>query len=76
MKEDKREDKRGGLIPLGSLQAPHTCPMVTILIVLVNTWVFVREFMGGEAFVTQHRGEDRDPVMAGEKLRGKSPPTE
>jgi membrane associated rhomboid family serine protease len=44
----------GGLIPLGDAsRRPARIPVVTILIVLVNALVFVRELMGGEAFVTQ-----------------------
>ncbi len=44
----------GGLIPLGdSSRRPTRVPIVTILIILVNVFVFVRELMGGEAFVAQ-----------------------
>jgi len=44
----------GGLIPLGDAsRRPTRVPVVTILIILVNALVFVRELMGGEAFVTQ-----------------------
>ena len=44
----------GGLIPLGDVsRRPRRVPVVTILIVLVNVFVFVRELVGGEAFVTQ-----------------------
>jgi membrane associated rhomboid family serine protease len=44
----------GGMIPLGDAsRRPVRIPVVTILIVLVNVFVFVRELMGGEAFVTQ-----------------------
>lgn len=44
----------GGLIPLGDVsRQPARIPVVTILIILVNAFVFVRELMGGEAFVTQ-----------------------
>src|SRR5271155_3243999 len=44
----------GGLIPLGDVsRRPRRVPLVTILIILVNVFVFVRELMGGEAFVTQ-----------------------
>ena len=43
----------GGLIPLGDAsRRPTSIPVVTILIVLVNAFVFVRELMGGNAFVT------------------------
>jgi len=44
----------GGLIPLGDVsRRPARIPVVTIFIILVNAFVFVRELMGGEAFVTQ-----------------------
>src|SRR5271168_2474082 len=44
----------GGLIPLGDVsRRPRRVPLVTILIILVNVFVFVRELMGGEASVTQ-----------------------
>lgn len=44
----------GGLIPLGdATRRPVRVPVVTIIIILVNIVVFVRELMGGEAFVTQ-----------------------
>ena len=44
----------GGLIPLGDAsRRPTRVPFITILIILVNAFVFVRELMGGEAFVTQ-----------------------
>jgi membrane associated rhomboid family serine protease len=44
----------GGLIPLGDVsRRPARIPIDTILIILVNAFVFVRELMGGEAFVTQ-----------------------
>ncbi|MFZ0796782.1 MAG: rhomboid family intramembrane serine protease [Terriglobales bacterium] len=43
----------GGLIPLGDAsRRPTRIPMVTILIILVNGFVFVKELMGGDAFVT------------------------
>jgi membrane associated rhomboid family serine protease len=48
------EDEMGGLIPLGDAsRRPTRIPVLTILIILVNAFVFVRELMGGEAFVTQ-----------------------
>src|SRR5271165_438173 len=48
------EDGMGGLIPLGDAsRRPTRIPVVTILIILVNALVFVRELMGGEPFVTQ-----------------------
>jgi membrane associated rhomboid family serine protease len=44
----------GGLIPLGDAsRRPTRIPVVTGLLILVNVFVFVRELMGGEAFVTQ-----------------------
>jgi membrane associated rhomboid family serine protease len=43
----------GGMIPLGDIsRRPTRIPTVTILIILVNAFVFVQELMGGEAFVT------------------------
>ena len=43
----------GGLIPLkDASRRPTRVPIVTIFIILVNVLVFVRELMGGEAFVT------------------------
>src|SRR5258708_2661828 len=48
------ENEMGGLIPLGDAsRRPTRIPVVTILIILVNVFVFVRELTGGEAFVTQ-----------------------
>jgi membrane associated rhomboid family serine protease len=42
------------MIPLtDASRRPARIPVVTILIILVNAFVFVRELMGGEAFVTQ-----------------------
>ncbi len=44
----------GGLIPLGDAsRRPTRIPVVTVLIILVNAFVFVLELMGGDAFVTQ-----------------------
>jgi membrane associated rhomboid family serine protease len=44
----------GGLIPLGDVsRRPARLPIVTIFIIVVNVFVFVRELMGGEAFVNQ-----------------------
>ena len=44
----------GGLIPLGDVsRRPTRIPVVTILIILVNAFVFVLELTGGEAFVTR-----------------------
>ncbi len=43
----------GGMIPLGDAsRRPARIPIVTILIILVNAFVFVQELMGGEAFVS------------------------
>jgi len=43
----------GGLIPLSDAsRRPVRVPVVTIVIILVNALVFVRELVGGEAFVT------------------------
>jgi membrane associated rhomboid family serine protease len=42
----------GGLIPLGDAsRRPANVPVVTIFIILVNVLVFVRELIGGDAFV-------------------------
>ena len=44
----------GGLIPLSDAsRRPVRVPVVTILIILVNALVFVRELIGGEGFVSQ-----------------------
>jgi membrane associated rhomboid family serine protease len=47
------EDYRmGGLIPLGDAsRRPARIPIVTLIIILVNGFVFVQELMGGDAFV-------------------------
>ena len=43
----------GGMIPLGDAsRRPARIPIVTVLIILVNVFVFVQELMGGDAFVT------------------------
>jgi len=43
----------GGLIPLkDASRRPTRVPIVTILIIVVNVFVFVRELIGGDAFVT------------------------
>jgi membrane associated rhomboid family serine protease len=48
------EEEMGGLIPLSDAsRRPVRVPVVTILIILVNAFVFVLELMGGEGFVTQ-----------------------
>ena len=42
----------GGLIPLGdSSRRPARVPVVTILLIAVNAFVFILELMGGDAFV-------------------------
>jgi membrane associated rhomboid family serine protease len=42
----------GGLIPLGdATRRPARVSIVTILIILVNAFVFVQELIGGDAFV-------------------------
>ncbi|MBV8631800.1 MAG: rhomboid family intramembrane serine protease [Silvibacterium sp.] len=42
----------GGLIPLGDAsRRPKHAPVVTLLIILVNVYVFVLELKGGDAFV-------------------------
>ena len=42
----------GGLIPLGDAsRRPARIPLVTILIILVNVYVFFQELTGGDAFV-------------------------
>ena len=44
----------GGMIPLGDAsRRPVRIPVVTILIILTNAFVFVMELMGGEAFVAR-----------------------
>ena len=44
------EDEVGGMIPLGDAsRRPAHIPVVTVLIILVNALVFVRELMGGGA---------------------------
>jgi membrane associated rhomboid family serine protease len=44
----------GGLIPLSDAsRRPARIPVVTVFIILVNTFVFVLELMKGESFVTQ-----------------------
>ncbi|MGD0470443.1 MAG: rhomboid family intramembrane serine protease [Terriglobales bacterium] len=43
----------GGMIPLGDAsRRPARIPVVTILIILVNGFVFVQELLGGDAFVS------------------------
>jgi membrane associated rhomboid family serine protease len=53
----------GGMIPLGDVsRRPVRIPVVTILIILVNALVFVRELTGGEAFVSQWAAVPADVV--------------
>jgi membrane associated rhomboid family serine protease len=48
------EENMGGLIPLtDASRRPARIPLVTVFIILVNTFVFVLESTNGEAFVTQ-----------------------
>jgi membrane associated rhomboid family serine protease len=43
----------GGLIPLkDASRRPTQVPIVTILIIVVNVFVFIRELLNGDAFVT------------------------
>ncbi len=43
----------GGMIPLGDAsRRPARIPIVTILIILLNGFVFIQELFGGDAFVT------------------------
>ncbi len=44
----------GGMIPLGDAsRCPRRIPFITVLIILVNGFVFLLELTGGEAFVTK-----------------------
>ncbi len=44
----------GGLIPLGDAsRRPSRFPVITVVIILVNGFVFILELMGGDAFVTK-----------------------
>jgi membrane associated rhomboid family serine protease len=53
----------GGLIPLGDAsRRPVNMPVVTILVILVNVFVFVLELMNGEAFVVQWSAVPADIV--------------
>jgi membrane associated rhomboid family serine protease len=52
----------GGLIPLSDAsRRPARIPVVTVFIILVNTFVFVLELMKGESFVTQWSAVQRSP---------------
>ncbi len=53
----------GGLVPLGDAsRRPARIPLVTALLILVNSLVFVLELMGGETFVTQWSAEPEQIV--------------
>jgi len=53
----------GGLIPLGDAsRRPVNMPVVTVLIILVNVFVFVLELMDGEAFVVKWSAVPADIV--------------
>jgi membrane associated rhomboid family serine protease len=53
----------GGLIPLGDAsRRPVSMPVVTVLIILVNVFVFVLELMNGEAFVVKWSAVPADIV--------------
>jgi rhomboid family protein len=44
----------GGLIPLGDAsRRPRRIPFITVLIILVNAFVFLLELTGGQAFITK-----------------------
>lgn len=44
----------GAMIPLGDAsRRPGSIPFITVLIIVVNAFVFLLELMGGEAFVTR-----------------------
>jgi membrane associated rhomboid family serine protease len=48
------EGAMGGMIPLGDAsRRPRRIPFITVLIILVNGFVFLLELTGGEAFVTK-----------------------
>jgi len=43
----------GGMVPLGDAsRRPTSTPVMTILIIVANAFVFLLELSGGEAFVT------------------------
>ena len=53
----------GGLIPLSDAsRRPVNMPVVTVLIILVNVFVFVLELMNGEAFVVKWSAVPADIV--------------
>jgi membrane associated rhomboid family serine protease len=50
---ERRNKRMGGLIPLkDASRRPTQVPITTILIIVVNVFVFVRELLNGDAFVT------------------------
>ena len=58
----------GGMIPLGDAsRRPARAPVVTILIILVNAFVFVQELMGGDAFVMNWSAIP-DQIVSGHRL--------
>src|ERR1035441_8754875 len=47
-------ESMGGMIPLGDAsRRPSRWPIITVLLIAVNVYVFTRELMYGEAFVYQ-----------------------
>jgi membrane associated rhomboid family serine protease len=58
----------GTLIPLSDAsRRPRSFPIVTLLIIIVNVLVFVRELIGGEAFVMKWAAVPAD-ILAGQHL--------
>ncbi len=58
----------GGMIPLGDAsRRPARAPVVTILIILVNAFVFVQELIGGDAFVMNWSAIP-DQIVSGHRL--------
>jgi membrane associated rhomboid family serine protease len=58
----------GGLIPLGDAsRRPVRIPLVTILIILVNVFVFFQELMGGDAFVMRWSAIP-DQIVSGQRF--------
>jgi membrane associated rhomboid family serine protease len=56
------------MIPLGDAsRRPARAPVVTILIILVNAFVFVQELMGGDAFVMNWSAIP-DQIVSGHRL--------
>ena len=55
----------GAMIPLGDAsRRPRSIPIITVLIILVNGFVFVLELMGGEPFVAKWAAVPAD-IVAG-----------